>query len=127
MQKLSKPAAEAFRAIAFLLEGEHQKQLADTMAEALEKLMKLILARTKAEMEEAAELLLATAVSANNTIKELREECHSLTADLKKPTEGAAEAFTFVTQNQENGEWGKNAATTGGGTYADQVKKAIPT
>jgi len=40
---------------------------------------------------------------------------------------GAVEVFTFVTQNQENGEWGKNAAMTGGGTYADQVKKAIPT
>jgi hypothetical protein len=96
MQKLPKPAMEAFRALAFLIDDAHQKQLGGMLTDLVEKSLDTTLGRAKSAMEEATDNLLSAAISATNTMDEFREECQRLTADLKEATEEAAEAIGDV-------------------------------
>jgi hypothetical protein len=93
MQKLPKSVMEAFRALAFLIDEAHQKQLVGMMSDLVEKSLNTVLGSAKLDMEEATCNLRSAAISATNTMEEFREECQRLTADLKEAADGAAEAI----------------------------------
>jgi hypothetical protein len=96
MQKLPKPATEAFRALAFLIDDAHQKQFVGARTDLVEKSLDTILGHAKSTMEEASDNLLSAAISATNTMDEFREECQRLTADLKEAMEEAVEVIGEV-------------------------------
>ena len=93
MQKLPKPTMEAFRALAFLIDEAHQKQLVKMMSVVVEKSLDTILGNAKLDMEEVTGNLLSAVISATNTMEEFWEECQRLTADLKEAVDGAAETI----------------------------------
>jgi transcriptional regulator with AAA-type ATPase domain len=112
MQKLPKPAMEAFRALAFLIDDAHQKQLVGMMTDLVEKSLDTMLGRAKSTMEEASDNLL----SATNTMDEFREECQRLTADLKEVTEEAVEVIGEVPGRRAVERRGESPAPVGEGT-----------
>jgi hypothetical protein len=119
MQKLLKPAMEAFRALAFLIDDAHQKQFGGMMTDLVEKSLDTMLGRAKSTMEEASDNLL----SATNTMDEFREECQRLTADLKEATEEAVEMIGDVPGRRAEERREKSPAPMGEGTYADRVRR----
>ncbi|KAF8800489.1 hypothetical protein BYT27DRAFT_7200088 [Phlegmacium glaucopus] len=126
MQKLPKPGMEAFRALAFLIDEAHQKHLLGTITDLVEKTIITVMGSTKSDMEEASEKLLSAATSATNTMDEFREECQRLTADLKEAVEGVAVVAENMSGGRGNERQEKSQGLMGGGTYADQVRKALP-
>ncbi|KAF8805088.1 hypothetical protein BYT27DRAFT_7105687, partial [Phlegmacium glaucopus] len=126
MQKIPKPAMEAFRALAFLIDEAHQKQLVGMMSDLVEKSLNTVLGCAKSDMEEASGNLVAAAISATNTMEEFREECQRLTADLKEAADGAAGAVEEIARERGDERQVKSPGLTGGGTYADQVRKVLP-
>lgn len=126
MQKLPKPAMEAFRALAFLIDEAHQKQLAGMMSDLVEKSLNTVLGSAKSDMEEATSNLLSAAISATNTMEEFREECQRLTADLKEAADGVAETIGEAPRGRMNERREKSPGSIEGGTYADRVKKTTP-
>ena len=96
MQKLLKPAMEAFQALAFLIDNAHQKQFMGVMTDLVEKSLDTMLGCTKLTMEEASDNLLLAVLSATNTMDEFREECQRPTTDLKEAMEEAAEVIREV-------------------------------
>jgi len=123
MQKLPKPAMEAFRALAFLIDDAHQKQFGGMMTDLVEKSLDTMLGRAKSTMEEASDNLLSAAISATNTMDEFREECQRLTADLKEATEEAAEMIGEIPGRRADERREKSPAPMGEGTYADRVRR----
>jgi hypothetical protein len=61
MQKLPKSMMEAFRALAFLIDEAHQKQLVGMMLDLVEKSLNTVLGSAKSDMEEAMGNLLSAA------------------------------------------------------------------
>jgi hypothetical protein len=120
MQKLPKPAMEAFRALASLIDDAHQKQFVGVMTDLVEKSLDTMLGRAKSTMEEASDNLLSAAISATNTMDEFREECQRLTAEA---TEEAVEVIGEVPGRRENERREKSPELVGEGTYADQVRR----
>ena len=109
MQKLLKPAMEAFRALAFLINDAHQKQLVGMMTDLVEKSLDTMLGHAKLMMEKVSDNLLSAAVSATNTMAEFWEECQRLTADLKEAMEEVVEVIgeapgRWVDERQEKWE-----------------------
>jgi hypothetical protein len=123
MQKLPKPAMEAFRALAFLIDDAHQKQFGGMMTDLVEQLLDTILGRAKLTMEEASDNLLSAAISATNTMDEFREECQRLTADLKEGTEEAAEMIGEIPGRRADERREKSPAPMGEGMYTDRVRR----
>jgi hypothetical protein len=123
MQKLLKPAMEAFRALAFLIDDAHQKQFVGVMTDLVEKSLDTTIENTKSTMEEVLDILLSAAISTTNTMDEFRKECQRLTADLKEVTEEAVEMIGEVPGRWENERREKSPEPVGEGMYADQVRR----
>jgi hypothetical protein len=95
------------------------------MSGLMEKSPNAVLGSTKSDMEEALSNLSSVGISATNTMDEFWEECQRLMADLKA-AEGATEAIGEVPRGWVNERQERSTGSIGGGTYADQVKKAMP-
>jgi len=68
MQKLLKPAMQAFQALAFLIDRAHQKQFIGMMSDIVEKSLDTVLGNAKLDMEEVMGNLLSVVISATNTV-----------------------------------------------------------
>ncbi|KAF8231878.1 hypothetical protein L208DRAFT_1274819 [Tricholoma matsutake] len=124
MLKLTKPAIEAFRALAFLIEEVSQKQIAGMITDHIEKLLDTMLGRVKTTLEEVMSDLSSAAISATNTMDEFCDECHKLTEELTEVAEAVAETVGAVPILQSIRDEGPVPGR--GGTYVDMAKKMVP-
>lgn len=128
--KLSaKKASEAFKALSYLILELHHNDTTGAITDAVARAVSQATNRVRAEMEEATELMSATAITSNNTAEEMREECRSVVMELK----GAMEEVTVMVENA-GVKLRLEAQGVGGGrrqndadSYADSVKKRVPT
>jgi hypothetical protein len=123
--RFSQPASDAFRALSYLIHDLQQKRTVGEIADAVAKAVSAATKRVRDELEEATELVSAAAVTSTNTAEELREECHNVVTELKD----AMECFTTSLANTETilervGQQGEGRG--GGGTYADSVRRHVP-
>jgi hypothetical protein len=126
--KLSwKQAAEAFKALSYLIIDLHRKRTVEVITDVIAKAVSLATKRVRDELEAATEQLTAAAVTSTNTVEELREECRNVVSELRDAVEEVSTSLenTGAARKQE-------VSGAGGGeigvpdTYANSLKKKIP-
>ena len=124
---MTKKVSEAFKALSYLILDLHRKRTVEVITDVIANAISLPVAtkRVRDELEEATELLSAAAVTSNNTVEELREECCNVASELKDAAEEVVVSLGGVKGDErrdmrEGGEGGR------GDSYAGSVKKKAP-
>jgi hypothetical protein len=124
LPRLTKPAIEGFRALAFLIDEASQKQLAEAITKYVEKSLNTVLGHVETALGDASTELAAAAISTNNTMDEFRDESHKLMEGLEEAVAAVTEAVGAMPITQEARNEGPTPNEER--TYADMVKKAVP-
>ncbi|KAF8814515.1 hypothetical protein BYT27DRAFT_7250011 [Phlegmacium glaucopus] len=127
--KSIKHAAEAFRALAFLINDTQLKNTMEIITDMIAKSISTATKRTCTELEDATEQLTEASLIIYTTVNELREEHHSVIVKLKGALEAAEIAGAVEKEGQKRGYTRTNTdgIEESTETYAERTRRFIPT